>query len=135
MTERFAVFGQDGLLKQRLIDGVHVIPDGAIRVDSELWFRLTQETDGIWVIDQTGVISKEPYPEVLPAPPIREVVEASRLRAYADPLTGSDRYFAEASRMQFMNEPNWEGVRDSGVARYEQIQAQFPWKSSEIAKT
>jgi hypothetical protein len=134
MTEKFAVFDHDGLLKQRLIGGVHVIPEGAIKVDSGLWFRLTQETDGIWVINQTGLISKEPYPDFFSALPIREEIEASRLCAYADPLTGSDRYFAEASRMQSMDEPDWERVRDSGVARYEQIQAQFPWTSSGMAK-
>ena len=132
MTDKFVVFGPDGLLKQRLIDGVHVIPKSAIKVDSELWLRLTQETDGIWMLDQTGLIFKEPYPETRPTPPTKEEVEASRLRAYAEPLTGSDRYFAEASRMQFMDEPNWEGVRDLGVARYERIQAQYPWTPSVI---
>lgn len=64
-----------------------------------------------------------------PPPPTREQIEASRLRAYADPLTGSDRYFAEAQRMQVMNEPGWEPVRAAGVTRFEEIQEQFPWVS------
>lgn len=60
-------------------------------------------------------------------PPSRQQIEAARLRAYAEPLTGSDRYFAEAQRMQVMNEPGWESVRAAGVARFEEIQVQFPW--------
>ncbi|MFL1388076.1 hypothetical protein ACI77F_10390 [Pseudomonas tritici] len=132
MTEKFATFGEDGLLKQRLISGVHVIPEGAIKVDSDLWFRLTQETDGIWLLAHTGLIFKKPYPATSPVLPNREEIEAIRLRAYADPLTGSDRYFAEAKRMQFMDEPNWEATRDLGIVRFEQIKAQFPWSPPSI---
>lgn len=62
-----------------------------------------------------------------PAPLTSEQVEALRLTAYADPVTGSDRYFAEAARMQAMAETGWEAVRQAGVVRYEQIQAQYPW--------
>lgn len=56
-----------------------------------------------------------------------EQVEVLRLRAYADPLTGSDRYFAEASRMEAMGEEGWESVRNRGVVRYQEIQAEYPW--------
>lgn len=62
-----------------------------------------------------------------PPPPTREQVEALRLRAYAEPQTGSDRYFAEAQRMQVMGEDGWEGVRAAGVARFEAIQSLYPW--------
>lgn len=57
----------------------------------------------------------------------RHDVEANRLRAYADPLTGSDRYFAEVSRMQAVGEDDWEEVLAIGVARYQQIQSDNPW--------
>lgn len=57
----------------------------------------------------------------------RKDVEANRLRAYADPLTGSDRYFAEATRMQAVGEDDWEEVLAIGVARYQQIQSDNPW--------
>lgn len=65
---------------------------------------------------------------VLPDPiPTREQVEAMRLTAYANAVTGSDRYFAEAARMQAMSESGWEEVRAAGVARYQAIQAEYPW--------
>lgn len=62
-----------------------------------------------------------------PAPLTAGQVEALRLRAYADPLSGSDRYFAEAARMQAVGENGWEAVRTLGVTRFAQIQAEYPW--------
>lgn len=62
-------------------------------------------------------------------PPSRERIEAIRLRAYADPLTGSDRLFSESMRMQIMGEEGHEDVRARAIARFEEIQAQYPWKA------
>lgn len=62
-----------------------------------------------------------------PAPLTYEQVETLRLRAYADPLSGSDRYFAEAARMQAVGEDGWEAVRVQGATRYAEIQAEYPW--------
>ena len=58
-----------------------------------------------------------------------EEVEALRLAAYADPVTGSDRHFAEAVRLQAMAAPQAEidAAKAAGVARYEAIQAEYPW--------
>jgi hypothetical protein len=61
------------------------------------------------------------------APLTVEQVEALRLAAYADPATGSDRFFAEVSRMQAMGEAGWEALRDQGAARYEEIKVEYPW--------
>lgn len=65
-----------------------------------------------------------------PAPyrPAREEVESDRLRAYADPVTGSDRFFAEVQRMQAMGESGWEQIREAGVLRFSEIQSQYPWE-------
>ena len=58
----------------------------------------------------------------------REAVEAARLRAYADPLTGSDRYFAEANREALMgNQGAADAAKAAGVARFAEIQAAHPW--------
>lgn len=64
-----------------------------------------------------------------PAPLTREQIEALRLRAYADPLTGSDRHFAEAIRLQVMGATTEEidAAKAAGAARYAEIQAQYPW--------
>lgn len=63
-----------------------------------------------------------------PALPAREDVEVQRLRAYADPLTGSDRYFAEAQRESLLgNAEAAEAAKALGMARFAEIQAEFPW--------
>lgn len=54
----------------------------------------------------------------------RETIEKRRALAYADPETGSDRYFLESTRMKEMGLEGWEAVRDQGIARYQQIQSE-----------
>ncbi len=65
-----------------------------------------------------------------PAKPLtREQIEVLRLRAYADPLTGSDRYFAEVARLQAMGAAQEEidAANAAGVKRYAEIQGEYPW--------
>ena len=65
---------------------------------------------------------------VPPPPPTREQVEAQRLRAYADPITGSDRYFAEAQRESLLgNAEAAEAAKALGLSRFAEIQAEYPW--------
>lgn len=63
------------------------------------------------------------------SPLTREQIEALRLRAYADPLTGSDRYFVEASRLQEMGAAQEEidAANAAGAKRYAEIQGEYPW--------
>lgn len=69
-----------------------------------------------------------PYEEKIEVAPelTKEEIETVRVRAYSDPSTGSDRYFAEAQRMQMMGEEGWEAVLDRGVKRYNEIRAEYP---------
>ncbi|PAA05260.1 hypothetical protein [Pseudomonas fragi] len=127
---KYVTFDGAGVLKSRLIRGVSDIPEGAVEVDESLWMRITQEVDGVWKRGEDGVISKHPLPEFLPPEYTSEQVEAMRLRAYADPLTGSDRFFAEAQRMEAMGEPGWQDVRAAGVRRFNEIQTELPWGNS-----
>lgn len=64
-----------------------------------------------------------------PLAPTREQIEAQRLRAYADQLTGSDRYFAEAARLQAMGAAQEEidAANAAGANRYAEIQNAYPW--------
>ena len=64
-----------------------------------------------------------------PVPPTQGQVEAQRLIAYADPVTGSDRWFAEATRLSIMGaaEGEIETARVSGISRYAEIQLEYPW--------
>ncbi|MFJ2540905.1 MULTISPECIES: hypothetical protein [unclassified Pseudomonas] len=125
---KYVTFDATGILNSRLIRGVNEIPEGALEVDESLWMRITQEMDGVWKLDAAGVISKHALPEQQPASYTAEEVEALRLRAYANPTTGSDRFFAEAQRMEIMGEPGWEGIRAAGVCRFNEIQQEFPWQ-------
>ena len=78
-----------------------------------------------WLFD--GQAFAEPVAPVEP-PPSREQIEAARLRAYADPLTGSDRYFAEAQRESLTgNAEASEAAKALGMARFAEIQAENPW--------
>lgn len=62
---KFALFDENGTLETCLIEGVHQIPSSAIKIDDGLFFRITQETDGIWrLVD--GEVVKAPVAEVVP---------------------------------------------------------------------
>lgn len=78
-----------------------------------------------------GAFEQPALPDIIidPAPPTRSDIEALRLRAYADPITGSDRYFAEAARVQAMGgtEEEAEVARAAGATRSAEIQALYPW--------
>jgi hypothetical protein len=134
MLKKYATFNADGVRSAQLIEGVNDITDSAVPISEALYLQMTQETDGQWVINAEGVISKVHFPPDPVVPLTREQIEARRLRAYAEPLTGSDRYFAEAQRMQIMGEEGWEAVCASGVARYEAIQTLYPWSPAETTE-
>lgn len=56
-------------------------------------------------------------------------VDHNRKVAYANPLTGSDRWFAEATRLSIMGGTvdELEAAKAQGVARYNEIQLENPW--------
>lgn len=56
-----------------------------------------------------------------------EEIKRRRGLAYADPETGSDRYFLESTRMKEMGLAGWEDIRDMGIARYLEIQSENPY--------
>lgn len=58
----------------------------------------------------------------------REDTDRRRLAAYADTQTGSDRFFAEANRLQAQGKNDKaEAARASGCNRYEEIKTMYPW--------
>ena len=58
----------------------------------------------------------------------RRDTERRRLKAYADPETGSDRHFAEANRLAALGLPEEAAeARVAGVVRYGEIKAMYPW--------
>lgn len=65
MSDKFITFNADGTLSSRLIKGVHAIPEGATAISEAMWYRVTQEADGVWRL-VGGELVKQPFPEVLP---------------------------------------------------------------------
>ena len=58
----------------------------------------------------------------------REDVDRRRLIAYADPNTGSDRFFAEANRLEAQGmAAEAAAARTAGITRYEEIKSKHPW--------
>ncbi|MGG7672341.1 hypothetical protein [Pseudomonas sp. WC2] len=129
---KYVTFDSQGNLESRLIRGVSDIPQDAVEVDESLWMRITQELDGVWKLADDGAITKHALPELQPVEYSAEEIEALRRRAYADPITGSDRLFAEAQRMEVMGESGWETVRTAGIQRFNEIQQEFPWATSPL---
>lgn len=63
--KKYIVFDESGTLAARLIEGVHTIPAGAVSVTDELWSRTIQELDGVWKIDENGLVTKEVTPVII----------------------------------------------------------------------
>lgn len=63
------LFDAQGKISARYNSAIHgdKIPDDAILVSDELFFQTINETDGVWVLNADGSITKEPMP---PAPVI-----------------------------------------------------------------
>ena len=59
-----------------------------------------------------------------------EEIKRRRQSAYSNPLTGSDILFIESMRMKEMGMPGWEEIKQKGVDRYFQIQAEHPYPSN-----
>lgn len=62
---KYAIFNDDSTLQTCLIDGVHQIPETAVKLSEAQFFQITQETDGVWCLVE-GNIVKEPFPEAVP---------------------------------------------------------------------
>jgi hypothetical protein len=107
---------------------IHAIPDDAVPISEDRYqLVIANPMPGkIRDHDQDGLpILVDPPPA---SPETREQIEERRLRAYAAPLTGSDRYFAEAQRESLLgNVEAAEAAKAQGMARFVEIQAEYPW--------
>jgi hypothetical protein len=113
---------------KQVVELTDIDPEGRFH-PSMRWLAAPEGVQVGWLHDEENGFG-EPAPVVMP-PPTREEIELARLIAYSDPVSGSDRFFAESARMQAMGEQGWEAVRDEGVARYQEIQASHPWGDSD----
>lgn len=67
-------------------------------------------------------------PELAQKPPSRDEINEARLRAYANPLTGSDRYIAEAYAERAAGNKEAARLIDlEMIKRREEIKSANPW--------
>ncbi len=110
-------------------DGTYSVkswPSSAVLLskDEELKFWKVSPPEGKYL----GSKNSRPFWSDIPKiEKTKEEIESLRLSSYADPLTGSDRLFSESTRMQIIGENGYEEVRARAIARFEEIQAQYPW--------
>lgn len=101
-------------------------PEGRYHPSLE-WVECDDNVSVGWSFD--GKAFQSPPTPDTETQPSRNEIEILRLHAFADPVNGSDRFFSEAQRMQIMKESGWEEVMNQGVARYREIQLQYPWST------
>lgn len=109
-------------------------PDGPtdlVEITDEDHARLLAgQSEGYRIVaDRVGrPVLAEPLP---PEPLTKEQIEALRLRAYSCPLTGSDRHFSEAARLEAVGDQvKASAARATGIARYNEIKAIYPWSEA-----
>lgn len=104
------------------------IPDDAVELsDAEYKSLLTDQSNGKVIKSDKNGFPMAVERQV--AKQTKHEVEEIRLRAYADPVIGSDRFFAEASRLQAIGAPTEEieAAKAAGAQRYQEIQMENPW--------
>ncbi|MGO2287718.1 phage tail assembly chaperone [Pseudomonas lundensis] len=66
MAKKYAMFGANGVRISQLHEALHDIPESAVPISEALFIRMTQETDGIWMLGEDGSITKQPFVQSLP---------------------------------------------------------------------
>ncbi len=129
----YAAIDSEGIVMGFYDEGIHgdAIPNGVIEI--------TEATHGALLEGQTQgkrmKVNADGSPELVdpppPLPPSMDDVARARRLAYADPDTGSDRFFAEATRLRAAGDnAGAQAAEASGEARYEAIRADLPWPKS-----
>lgn len=94
---------------------------------NELWEQVEE-----WLVENGGKWADPPPNPSLDLNQLRNEIEQQRLQAYAHPLTGSDRHFAEAMRLDAVGDTKGAAAaRELGLKRYEEIRANHPWPEVE----
>ncbi|MCU1730608.1 MULTISPECIES: phage tail assembly chaperone [unclassified Pseudomonas] len=76
---RFITFDDQGVLKARLIENLHTIPEDAVAVSEDLWNQTIQEVDGVWRVDDEGNIAKHPHAVIVDLPAVERAWRNSEL--------------------------------------------------------
>jgi hypothetical protein len=66
MAQKYALFDENRVRLTHLIEGLHTIPKKAVPITDELFMRMVEETDGVWVLGNKNEIRKDPLPPLQP---------------------------------------------------------------------
>lgn len=103
------------------------MPDDAIEITREQrQYLLDGESSGKIIVWDNPPYLRDADPQAW------EQVEVLRLQAYADPLTGSDRYLAEAASERIAGDEQAAlAAEQKHLSRRAEIAAQYPWPEVE----
>lgn len=122
---KYFSFDKDGYLSARYDSNINSeIPASAVEVSQELYDETLSRKDCMWKISEGGEI----FPEIIEYKVDDQQVENSRLRAYSDSLTGSDRFLMEALvlKLQGGKQEDIDVLNNKAIKRREEIKAEFP---------
>lgn len=106
-----------------LVSGIHEIPAGAIALTDDEYADLRNKQ----AAGHTITASEDGKPTAILDEVTKEVVERRRAVAYADPVTGSDRLYSEALRLQLSGDESYQAAITAAKARYDEIREANPW--------
>lgn len=122
----FAVFDENGYLISRHIEDFGNVPVDAVEISEEFFNESIQESTKRWRKLEDGSYVSEEYTFKVED----DLYERQRLIAYADPIYGSDRYFAEALALQAdgytASSVEVKELKQKGLARKEEIKLAYP---------
>lgn len=135
----YILFDSQNKLYTRFDSEIHKnVPTNAVEVDYDTFNKTIQNPELIWSIDPisqeiTGVRTE--FVE-----PFDEFVEQNRLRAYADPVSGSDRFLMHLLSLKLEASDNQEyeaiisTLKDNLIRRKSEIKKMYPYSSNKTDK-
>lgn len=129
---KYMLFDAEGLFVGRYDDYINdEIPSGAVEVTDEVFFESISATDFTYKLVNQEVV-REKTVEVA-YQKSNEEIEIARLMEYAHPVTGSDRYFSEATALQAegftATSAEVKKAKAAGLARKLEIKALYPYSN------
>lgn len=126
----FATFNKENELVARYESSINKdIPEEAVEISEEDFWESINNNELIYKLGENGKLVGTPR-EKQPAESEQEIVEKSRLMAYADPISGSDRYFMEAMALQAegyaATSSEVKEAKTKGVETRKAIKLKFP---------
>lgn len=98
-----------------------------VNSDGQVFAYASDGSEDAFISGDMREIEEEEAIQLTKIPVTAESVRIARMIGYADPVTGSDRMFSEAMRMNIMGEDGYQDVRAAAIKRFNEIQEANPW--------